>query len=85
MVNGRMKLPVIKKLVNEYSIEQLNDAENAILEEQQPKIEIEGEDEGEKLTHVMAAIWIQREMTENNIPLAKAVRNYSQKVRISIS
>lgn len=80
-----MKLPVIKKLVNEYSIEQLNDAENAILEEQQPKIEIEGEDEGEKLTHVMAAIWIQREMTENNIPLAKAVRNYSQKVRISIS
>lgn len=80
-----MKLPVIKQLVNDHSIEVLNKAENAILEEQKPSIEIEGEDEGEQLTHVMAAIWIKREMEENNVPLAKAIRNYSQKVRISIS
>lgn len=80
-----MKLPVIKKLVNDYSIDELNNAENAILEGQELAIQIEGEDEGEQLTHVMAAIWIQREMEENNVPLAKAIRNYSQKVRISIS
>lgn len=80
-----MKLPVIKQLVNDHSVEVLNKAENAILEEQKPAIEIEGEDEGEQLTHVMAAIWIKRDMEENNVPMAKAIRNYSQKVRISIS
>lgn len=80
-----MKLAVIKKLVGLHSIEELNDAENAILEDKQASIQIEGEDEGEQLTHVMAAIWIKREMEENQLPLAKAIRNYSQKVRTSIS
>lgn len=80
-----MKLPEIKRLVSEYSIEQLNEAENAILEEQKPGIHIAGDDEGEQLTHIMAAIWILREMEEKHVPLATAIRNYSQKVRISIS
>lgn len=79
-----MKLAVIKKLVLQNSQEVLNEAENAILDERQPSIDIEGEDEGEQLTHVMAAIWIKREMEEKQIDINKAVRNYSQKVRISI-
>lgn len=79
-----MKLPIVKKLVSDYSMEQLEAAENAILEEEAPVIEVEGEDEGEQLTHVMAAIWIKREMETNDLPLNKAMRNYTVKVRKSI-
>lgn len=42
-----MKTPAIKKLVETYTLAQLQDAENALLEEQAPSIEIEGDDEGE--------------------------------------
>lgn len=80
-----MKLPIVKKLANDFSMEQLEAAENAILEELDPVIEVEGEDEGEQLTHVMAAIWIKREMKAKDLPLNKAMRNYTVKVRNSIS
>jgi hypothetical protein len=79
-----MKIPVIKKLVENQSIEALESAEMAILEENKPEIEVEGDDEGEQLTHVMAAIWIQKEMKKNDLPFAKALRAYTQKVRVSI-
>jgi hypothetical protein len=80
-----MKIPVVKKLVNDFSIEQLEAAEKAIFEEINPEIEVEGEDEGEKLTHVMAALWIKNEMKSSDLPLNKAIRDYTLKVRKSIS
>lgn len=80
-----MKLPVIKQLVNDHSLEELVKAEEAILEEQSPAIKVDGEDEGEQLTHVMAAAWVKHEMEKEGIPLNKAVRNYTVKVRNSIS
>ena len=80
-----MKLPVIKQLVTDHSLEELVKAEEAILEEQHPAIEVDGEDEGEQLTHVMAAAWVKHEMEKEGIPLNKAVRNYTIKVRNSIS
>lgn len=80
-----MQIPVVKKIVAEYSIEQLQAAEEALLNEEKPSITIEGEDEGEQLTHVMAAIWIKKDMETNNNPLPKSLRNYTEKVRKSIS
>lgn len=80
-----MKIPVIKKLVAQYSIDELTRAEEALLEEQKPEIEIEGEDEGERLTHVLAAKEILQGMEESGVDLNKALRNYSQRVRKSIS
>lgn len=80
-----MQIPVVKKIVAEYTLEQLQAAEAAILNEEKPSISIEGEDEGEQLTHVMAAIWIKNDMVTNNNPLPKALRNYTDKVRKSIS
>ena len=59
-----MKVPVIKKLAETYSLEELQNAEKAIYDEQQPSIEVEGEDEGEQLTHIIAAIWIKNDMAE---------------------
>ncbi|MFY0652332.1 MAG: hypothetical protein JXQ96_09880 [Cyclobacteriaceae bacterium] len=80
-----MQIPVIKKLVEAYSVEQLEDAEAAILEEQAPGIEVEGEDDGEQLTHVMAAVWIMEKMENDQIPFPKAMRAYTAKVRESIN
>lgn len=80
-----MKIPVIKKLIETYGIEQLEKAELALLEEQTPAIELEGKDEGEQLTHAMAALEILREMRESGSTATEALRNYTQRVRKSIS
>lgn len=80
-----MQVPVIKKLVEIHAVEDLEEAEAAILDEQEPTIEIEGEDDGEQLTHVMAAIWIIEKMEKDQIPFGKAIRDYTAKVRESIN
>ncbi len=80
-----MKVPAIKKLVENYSLPQLQEAENAILEEQQPAIEVEGDDEGEKLTHILASIYIKDRMENHAVPFTQALRDFSQRVRNSIS
>lgn len=80
-----MQIPVIKKIAEQYSLEELQKAENDLMEEKPIAIEVEGEDEGEQLTHIIAAIWVIEEMEKEGIPLNKAVRNYTVKVRKSIS
>ncbi len=80
-----MKLPVIKQLVETYTLEQLTAAEEAILNEETPTIEIEGSDEGEQLTHAIAAIAVLKDMTDNGTDVRTAMRNYTQRVRNSIS
>ncbi|MEX0812727.1 MAG: hypothetical protein WD048_10970 [Chitinophagales bacterium] len=80
-----MKIPVIKKLVEQYDVNTLMAAEEAIIEEDTPAIQIEGNDEGEQLTHVLAAIWILEDMKNKGHDFKTALRAYSQKVRNSIS
>jgi hypothetical protein len=80
-----MKIPVIKKLVETYSIEDLQTAEEAISEEQELSIDVEGEDEGEQLTHVIAALWILEKMKSEGCEFKDALREYTKKVRQSIS
>jgi hypothetical protein len=66
-----MKIPAIKKLVETYSIAQLQSAENALCEEATPEITIEGDDEGEKLTHILASIFIKDKLKKKLILLIK--------------
>jgi len=80
-----MKIPVIKKMVENIPLEALLQAEQDLMDEKPLQIEVEGEDEGEQLTHVFAAIFILQEMTQNNTPFKQALRLYTQKVRESIS
>jgi hypothetical protein len=80
-----MKLPVIKKLVESTSLEDLLAAEEAMLSENEPGIAVEGDDEGEQLTHVLAAIFILTEMKKNGGDYMAALRSYTSKVRTSIS
>ena len=79
-----MQIPVIKKLVEHYSLAQLQSAEEMMLEEKKPEIEVEGKDEGECLTHVLAAIYIKEKMAQGTV-FNQALRDFSQRVRNSIS
>ena len=80
-----MKIPAIKRLVETYSLEELKRAEEAITNEISPGIEIHGEDEGEQLTHAYAAIQILSSMQEDQIDFKTALREYTNRVRNSIS
>ncbi|MFT5055460.1 MAG: hypothetical protein ACI80H_000157 [Pseudoalteromonas distincta] len=80
-----MKIPVIKKLTEAYSLADLRAAEEALYNEETPAIEIIGDDEGEQLTHIIAAIFIKEHMAEYDSDLKTALREYTLKVRNSIS
>ena len=80
-----MKIPVIKKLVENHSLEELQAAEEALAEEQTPAISIEGDDEGEQLTHAFAAIFVIQKINETGCDFKTALRQYTSKVRESIS
>ena len=80
-----MKIPVIKKLVEDYSKDQLINAEAAIAEERKPEIDIPGDDEGEQLTHAYAAVQILETMDKEGLDFKTALREYTGRVRNSIS
>ncbi len=79
-----MKVASIKLLIDNYTIEQLQQAEETLYNEAPLPIEVEGKDEGEKLTHILAAIEILKDMTNGN-DYKTALRNYSSRVRNSIN
>jgi SepF-like predicted cell division protein (DUF552 family) len=80
-----MKIPAIKKLVEIYQTEDLKKAENDIIEGNLVSILVEGSDEGEQLTHIIAALWIMDEMKDKKSEFKEALREYTKKVRESIN
>jgi len=80
-----MKIGVIKNLAESLSMDELRAAEEALYNDLTLPTMIEGDDEGEKLTHVLAAIFVQEYISENNSDIKSALRAYAIKVRTSIS
>lgn len=80
-----MKIPVVKKLVENYTMDALREAEDALIDEEPLPFEVKGDDEGEKLTHILAAIFILERMKSENIEFKAALREYTRIVRESIS
>ena len=80
-----MKIPAIKKLLEKYDQAVLRDAEARLAEDIPLDIEVEGEDEGEQLTHVIAAIYIKEMMERDKVDFKTALRDYTSRVRDSIS
>ncbi|MBJ7427605.1 MAG: hypothetical protein JHD28_01395 [Bacteroidia bacterium] len=80
-----MKLPVIKQLVELYTLEQLQEAEEQILNEEPINIEVLGDDEGEQLTHILGAIDVLERVKNENKDKSTALREFFQRVRNSIS
>jgi hypothetical protein len=80
-----MKIPAIKELVETQTLENLKKAEEALMNEQTPEIIIKGDDEGEQLTHTIAAIWILEKMQADKLEFKEALRKYTEMVRSSIN
>jgi hypothetical protein len=80
-----LKLPAIKYLVENYNLAELQLAEENILEEKPAGIEVEGDDEGEKLTHILGAIDVLERVRLENKDKSTALREFFQRVRNSIS
>ncbi|MES2618177.1 MAG: hypothetical protein V4613_09870 [Bacteroidota bacterium] len=80
-----MNVNSIKLLVEHATIEELKKAEADLMEGDALAIAVEGKDEGEQLTHILAAIYCKETMASENIPLMQAIRLYSQRVRGSIN
>jgi len=80
-----MKIPAIKELVENQNLDTLRIAEEALLNEETPLIAIKGEDEGEQLTHTIAAIWIIEKMQEEKLEFKDALRKYTEMVRSCIN
>jgi phage repressor protein C with HTH and peptisase S24 domain len=66
-------------------LELLKVAEEALYAEETLSIEVEGDDEGEKLTHVLAAIFILEKMSAEGMDYKTALRAYTSRVRESIN
>lgn len=80
-----MKLAAIRNIVGTYDLEALRKAEEQLLEGQPLEIEIDGEDEGEQLTHILAGIWVLETMEKEDLDQKAALRAYTSRVRNSIS
>lgn len=80
-----MNITSVKNLVELHDIESLLEAEKALLADEPLPIDVGGDDEGEQLTHVMAAMWVIHHKHETGADTMTAIRAYTQKVRTSIS
>lgn len=79
-----MNIAAIQSLVASVPLVSLQGAATALTEERAPEIDIAGNDEGERLTHVLAAIWILQHMHQTGNDVATSLRAYTRKVRSSI-
>jgi hypothetical protein len=80
-----MQINIVKKTAESYTLPQIEEAIHALENESNLTIEVEGVDEGEILTHLLGAKWILEQMTANNTDLKTEWRNFSGRVRASIS
>ncbi|MBX3102169.1 MAG: hypothetical protein KF690_06655 [Bacteroidetes bacterium] len=79
-----MQLPVVRKLVQNHSLDALKATEEALYEGQPLSITVEGTDEGEQLTHVLGAIWVLEQVADG-ADAGEALRAFATRVRNSIS
>lgn len=76
-----MKPAEARRLAETYSLEQLAHAAHHLGEEQDPEIDVAGEDHGEKLTHVLLAMRIRERVELGGDPLREAFRAVMTEVR----
>ena len=80
-----MKINIIKQLAEEFDHETLLQLTTELENGDPLSKEVGGDDEGEQLTHLLAASWIVEQMAANNTELKTELRNYTSRVRSSIS
>lgn len=80
-----MNIASIRQLADTFTKEQLQKAEASLLQEEPLPIDVPGVDEGEKLTHLIAALWVLEHKVSHDVDTMTAVREYTKRVRESIS
>lgn len=81
-----MQISAIKNLLKKYDLPQLKELEGKLLEGEELSFDdVEGEDEGEQLTHLTGAIWCIEQAQEKGTKAQAEVRNFISRVRNSIS
>jgi len=78
-----MKILAVKKLAQEHNLSTLKNQEQKLLDGETLEIDVLGDDEGEKLTHILGAIWVL-EAVEKGMSFNDAIRAFTEKVRKSI-
>ncbi|MCA0426205.1 MAG: hypothetical protein LCH37_02105 [Bacteroidetes bacterium] len=80
-----MQISCIKQLAENYTIEQLREAEECLMEEKTLPFPVSGESDCEQMTHILAAIEILELKASSGQELRMCIREFSQRVRTSIS
>lgn len=80
-----MKINAIKELVEAHNIAELNILTTQLENGEPLSHPVGGGDEGEQLTHLLGAVWIKEQMALNNSEFKTELRNFSSRVRESIS
>ncbi len=79
-----MRPTEIRHLAEKYSLEALKAAEERLLADETLPFEVGGADIGEKLTHILGAIYVLEEVNKGIEPNV-ALRTFIERVRNSIN
>jgi hypothetical protein len=75
-----MNVPVVKKLASECSRTQIDEAVLAFEKNRSNLLSVEGNDDGEKMSNLLAAQFVRHRM-DNGMELNLALREYGQRVK----
>ena len=80
-----MKINAIKELVETHSTEVIISLTTQLENGEPLSHPVHGDDEGEQLTHLLGAAWIKEQMALHNSEFQTELRNFTARVRGSIS
>jgi hypothetical protein len=76
-----MKLPVIRALAQNHSLEEIEKAAGLFETERRNPLNVTGDDEGEILTHHLMAMEIRKKMEKQGLSLNDAIREHSNRIK----
>jgi hypothetical protein len=76
-----MKLPIIRTLAQNHTLETLENAEKLFESNQENVLNVEGSDVGEIFTHILMAKEIRIKMEKEGLSLSDAVREHSKRIQ----
>lgn len=79
-----MKIAEVKRIATAYSFDQIEKAVTAFEVERQNELEVTGENDGEKMSHLLAASFVRKQI-DKGLDLNTAIREYSKRVRAILS
>jgi len=79
-----MNFEAVRILVENYTADQLTEAEHELIRGEEPSIAVKGNDASEKLTHLLAAVYVLEQMKYQGTEFSTALRQYVLQVRESI-